>query len=53
MLEKMFLNQLGNNENSSYEDGLLNFFRVDNGNILYAPSITEITGYTIDRSKIQ
>lgn len=52
ILERMFLTQLGNNDRNSYEDGLLNFFTVSSGNILYAPNISEITGFTLDRSKL-
>lgn len=52
ILERMLLNQLGNNDRNSYEDGLLNFFTVSSGNILYAPNISEITGFTLDRSKL-
>jgi hypothetical protein len=48
----MLLTQLGNNNKSSYEDGMLNFFKVSSGNILYAPSITELTGFTLDGSKV-
>ena len=38
-LEKILLNQLGNNSETAYQDGLLNMLRVDHGNILYTPSI--------------
>jgi hypothetical protein len=52
ILEKMYLTQLGNNAKPSYEDGLLNLFTVTSGNILYAPNISEITGFSLDRSKL-
>lgn len=48
----MYLTQLGNNSKQSFEDGLLNFFTVSNGNVLYAPNISEITGFTLNRSKL-
>jgi deferrochelatase/peroxidase EfeB len=53
IIEKIFLNQLGNNDQSSYEDGLLNFFKVDHGNVLYTPSITELIGHSVSALKLE
>jgi hypothetical protein len=43
MLEKVILNQLGLNNESEFDDGLLNLFRVRYGGILYTPSYRELT----------
>lgn len=47
----MMINQLGNNEKHSYDDGLLNLFTADCGNILYTPNIDELTGFILNRTK--
>lgn len=52
IIEKMFLSQLGNTSSSAYEDGLLNHFKVNHGNLLYTPNIFELTGLTLTRADI-
>lgn len=48
----MIINQLGNNNNPYYDDGLLNFFTTDYGNILYTPNIQELTDCILTRPKL-
>lgn len=38
---------MGNNNNPSFDDGLLNNFHTQHGNILYVPNIFEITGLSL------
>jgi hypothetical protein len=48
----MMLNQLGNNDNPAYEDGLLNHFNNEHGGILYTPNVFEITGLTMSNPDV-
>jgi len=52
IIEKMMINQLGNNNEVAFDDGLLNFFNVDHGNILYVPNVFEVTGMGMKRADI-
>ena len=47
------LNQLGNNEKPYYDDGLLNLFTTDYGNILYTPNFHELTDSILLRPKLE
>lgn len=51
-IEKMILTQLGNNNNSAFDDGLLNHFKVPHGNLLYTPNIFELTGLSLTQPDI-
>ena len=52
IIQKILLSQLGNNNKTSYDDGLLNHFKVSYGNILYSPNIFELTGKKLDNPDI-
>lgn len=49
----MMLTQLGNNDKTSFEDGLLNFFKNSQGNILYTPNLVELLGCLLKYETLQ